>query len=591
VKWSLNKLLPTLATLSCFLYLLGRAAWVPISHDEAATYFHYISPGDFVPFIAHWDANNHFLNSALAFFFGKVFGNDLFWLRMPNVLAFLLYAYFGWKIFRALNQPLIRHLGFIALLSAWLPLEFFAQMRGYGLSLGLLMASLYYLICFLKDAKTQQLSLTFLFLILASLANASLNNTYLLVLGIIFLCLLSKSNQRSRHILVFILIGLIPYLFLALYAFELKNRGLLYYGSPENFLEITFGTISRYTFDYSAGPFLIFLVILAVSSSALLLLKRPLHSLDGGKVFAILVLGNAIGSILLNSLFGVNFPEDRTGIYYVPFFIFTLAFALNQMSLRYAFLRYGALAFISFPIVSLFHLNFREVRVWNTLPLSEEIYTTVAKLEASYSRPVIVEGYRLFMLSWGYHNEQQGGKLPPLIPRESSKQIGDFQVCFGDECDTYLKDYKRIWENSPGGVSLLQRFEPVEFSILEFVGDIRYDRYSGLYADLLRLKKGEVMNAMDALEIRALIDAHQHAPKIELVIAGKNNDDEIVYYDFFSIHWKRNTWRDDTLHLIRPVNLPEETAHMVCYLYNVKERPYDAHILEVKVLEVQGEFK
>jgi len=56
------------------IYLILRAVFIPLVHDEAATFFHYIHSFDFVPFIAHWDANNHILNSALASFFSGCLG-------------------------------------------------------------------------------------------------------------------------------------------------------------------------------------------------------------------------------------------------------------------------------------------------------------------------------------------------------------------------------------------------------------------------------------------------------------------------------------------------------------------------------------
>lgn len=46
-------------------YLWLRAIYVPLVHDEIATFYHYIQTGRFLPYLSHWDANNHFLNSAL----------------------------------------------------------------------------------------------------------------------------------------------------------------------------------------------------------------------------------------------------------------------------------------------------------------------------------------------------------------------------------------------------------------------------------------------------------------------------------------------------------------------------------------------
>ena len=55
-------------------YLILRAVYVPMAHDEIATFHYYVQTADFMPFIAHWDMNNHFVNSALTTLFYSAFG-------------------------------------------------------------------------------------------------------------------------------------------------------------------------------------------------------------------------------------------------------------------------------------------------------------------------------------------------------------------------------------------------------------------------------------------------------------------------------------------------------------------------------------
>jgi hypothetical protein len=75
------------------VYIMVRAALVPITYDEAATFFHYVHHGKFLPGDAHWDANNHILNSALTIVSNRFFGDGEFALRLPNVLAGLLFLF------------------------------------------------------------------------------------------------------------------------------------------------------------------------------------------------------------------------------------------------------------------------------------------------------------------------------------------------------------------------------------------------------------------------------------------------------------------------------------------------------------------
>jgi hypothetical protein len=76
------------AVSAVFLYVVLRAVHVPTFHDEAATFFHYVVTGEFLPSVALWDANNHLLNSALGGLAYRLFGPEPLFIRLPNVLAF-----------------------------------------------------------------------------------------------------------------------------------------------------------------------------------------------------------------------------------------------------------------------------------------------------------------------------------------------------------------------------------------------------------------------------------------------------------------------------------------------------------------------
>src|SRR6185312_6700744 len=81
-------------SLFVFIVVAVRAALVPFCHDETATFFYYIQTGDYLPYIAHGDANNHILNSFFSWICFRLFGSSPFALRLPNLvsLAILIIA-------------------------------------------------------------------------------------------------------------------------------------------------------------------------------------------------------------------------------------------------------------------------------------------------------------------------------------------------------------------------------------------------------------------------------------------------------------------------------------------------------------------
>ncbi|MCB9190727.1 MAG: hypothetical protein H6602_03610 [Flavobacteriales bacterium] len=194
----IERLLAALSVLLVFVYVVLRAIYVPTFHDEAATFFHYIVSENFLPFQAHWDANNHILNSALGFLCYKVLGPQQWWIRLPNVLSFLVYGYFAIRITQDLKNGLIRWGVLIAVLTAAFLLEFFSLARGYAMSIAFLMGVIHHGAQYLKSYQLKnQLALWF-WMWLAVAASLTLMNSYLIVLGLVFLSIILKRESLGK---------------------------------------------------------------------------------------------------------------------------------------------------------------------------------------------------------------------------------------------------------------------------------------------------------------------------------------------------------------------------------------------------------
>ncbi|MBL7933862.1 MAG: hypothetical protein JNL60_18305, partial [Bacteroidia bacterium] len=76
-----------------FIAVVLRCILVPFSHDEVATFYYYIQPENFLPFLSHPDANGHFLMSATAWICFKLFGSSPLSLRIPCIVAFVVLCY------------------------------------------------------------------------------------------------------------------------------------------------------------------------------------------------------------------------------------------------------------------------------------------------------------------------------------------------------------------------------------------------------------------------------------------------------------------------------------------------------------------
>jgi hypothetical protein len=139
----LRKSLSIIFALSC-LALLGystfRAYHLSFTHDESLTY-------SFVAGDPLWrgTANNHPLNTRLMTWMYRWLGQLEWHLRLPNVLAHVLYLTFGLLLLGGLRSLWTKALGFALFNLNPFLLDFFGLARGYGLALGLSMASLFFL--------------------------------------------------------------------------------------------------------------------------------------------------------------------------------------------------------------------------------------------------------------------------------------------------------------------------------------------------------------------------------------------------------------------------------------------------------------
>ncbi len=69
----------------------------------------------------------------------KVFGDSEFALRLPNLLAFLLFALAIYRLAGRLKSTLLKILLVLGLLAPMYILDFFAMARGFGLSFAFLL--------------------------------------------------------------------------------------------------------------------------------------------------------------------------------------------------------------------------------------------------------------------------------------------------------------------------------------------------------------------------------------------------------------------------------------------------------------------
>ncbi len=349
------RLLLLFPALLIFSYTVYRAAVMSFTWDESFTYLQFVLTNIVMPdTYGTMSANNHLLNSLLMQWCVSIFGSSDFILRLPNLAAHLLFLGYSAALVRNFENKALVITSFLIINLQPYMLDFFSLARGYGLSLGLMMASIYYLHG-LQNRKKQLLyaAISVLFAALAVLANMVLLNYLLILLFVLVLFFLHQaatSNQTikqklgfiTKHLLTPMLLTGLLLLFVMPIAFKLKDAGALFFGANANFWKSTIVTIVDkcfYELDYSnwfhraAKGFVIILIAAATMYACFRFLKRQVSP---GLLFLtsllLLIILCAVSTIVQHYLLGTLYLTDRTALFLLVLFNLLFVFFINELS-------------------------------------------------------------------------------------------------------------------------------------------------------------------------------------------------------------------------------------------------------------------
>jgi len=323
-----------------------------------------------VIFQSHPTANSHVFNTLLIKSLFSLGVNSLAAVRLPNVLSFILYVYWGYGISYRKLSPFVGLGCFALLMCNPFLLDFFSLARGYGLSLGFMMGALYFGSGFFESRSISNLAKA---LVLASLSVFSIFSMIYFWVGLaailILVCLLRKEwGDLKKSFLCSLLIGSVLVGCIAVPMARLRESGSLYYGGHNSFYSDTLVSLVRCGLcSLDINSFVYFSLNLCLGG---LLLIFVVSYFKGGTSNSLksVFLGVSVLSITLIILarhfVGVLYPINRVGLFLYPLFIFSLCFCLNDFS-RYMRTCILSLVLISFIINFIANGNFYRTVLWS----------------------------------------------------------------------------------------------------------------------------------------------------------------------------------------------------------------------------------
>ena len=573
-----------------FFYLVLRAVYVLPLHDEVATFFHYIEVGDIWSDTAVLDANNHLLNSYLSRFSYMLFGENFFFLRLPNILAFFIYFWSVVHLLKGLNHRLNYLIALVALNTVPFVFEYFALTRGYGLGLAFFTLSIALLFRWIKSQKSGVLFFCLMAGWLSVFANLIFINSFvLLVFSIAIFFFVHRSNftlkKYTFQIGSILFAGLLTYP-LVQFGLKLKNSGALYYGSLDGFWEVTGKSLSSLVF-FTDSPVMKWIVIAALliilTETVVRLLEIKwwdfLHK--HSTIIVYFLFGNLVITWILAKVFEVNYPEDRAGIYYVVLFLVAAIYTIDKIKWKYS-----GVPFLFFPITFLYVMNFSKTVVTPDQILSRDFYK---EIRTHVNPSSSVQMYTTQHLAWAYYERSQANKIFVLNQREPST-VHDVAVTRKPFYNPEIHaQYASISKDSLTQNHLLLQKEPFIREEL-FKKDVSVPWNADEFSELLIFdptKSEAIENYL--FNLKSTIEIDSIYKDITVVFAGLNKAGEQVHYSSFPLRWyfgSRNLAFDFEIN--HPISFTEEDLDSVkVYLWNPQHRSVHLGEAEMRVFRLQ----
>lgn len=555
-----------------FAYIAARAVRVPVTHDEAMTFFMYVETGDFLPFRAHWDAGNHLLSTALGWSGYSAFGLHAWALRLPSVLAFVLYAGYAWRWGLALRQPLIRWCFWAALLLMPFLLDFFALFRGYGLALAFWLMAVHELCALLERRSTARLLRTLGAMACAGFSSLSLLTPWAALLAITATVILYRP-LRGKSLAVqlggWVLLGAAPFLFATAYVHELSLRGALYYG-VDGLLSGTLPSLLKMLLG-STGSWAV-AGILAALGITTLCAAQAVRARDrslGAWALVVatgLLVAEVAARILLFHWQGTPFPEDRTALHWVPLFLLLFAFSADRLSPRMPHVKWAALLLLVFPLRTLATADLSTTLYWPEQAIPDRIFEAAHRLQRAAPRPLTIGAYHQMPACWGFGMRQRGLRLN-AVDATAFPHGGDDLLITDPRTDSVPAGYHLVAVGRSGHVALHERERiPALTLLLDSVlpplhGDAEF-------RELWHPSVGSVIGSSFLVQLELAIRPEKKPMTGDLAVvtdapgAGQHNGHALIQF-------MRDPARGDSVLTVRRIpRIPADATRTVVFLWN-----------------------
>lgn len=471
--------------LPALLYISYRAVNLSFVHDESLSFFTANGAPDFAQ-----APNNHLLNTFLMKVFGSLFGNSEFALRLPNIIAFFFYCVSGLVIIKSLKNNKLSVFYFIILVVNSLMFEFFGLARGYGLAMGMLMVSFYFL--FKLNDKSLSLKLFTIFLVLSLLfsqlalyANFNALNVHLAILPVlafsVFQFVDRKINTKNRKSLYFVFLSLFVVDLAALIPAVIRLKfmqginELAVFGDHNGLMQTTIKSLIT-SFYFHQQDFPITFAILQWGAVSIFILgciwfMRNIYRKNFNnftRIFSVFCFF-LLAPVLQEVFFKIPYPFSRTAILYFPVFSLVFIFLFSELfsAAKNILLKVSLIVMLAgvsaFVVYSAYvKRNFTNTSEWFYDKYDKEMLNMIAGDRLSCKNPdsVTISNYWTFTPVINFYRVTRNYSwLKPVIKEDYKK--AEYYICYSYDVAKIPADSLLLMAKYDDiGVSLYKELKP-----------------------------------------------------------------------------------------------------------------------------------
>jgi|FLOH01.1.fsa_nt_gi hypothetical protein len=583
-------------------YLIIRAYYVPITFDEAATFFHFVHRGDMWFFDALPDANNHLVNSLLTYLSYHLFGVSKLALRLPNLISAIIFLYFLFRISLFLKNITLRWVFIISLMFSHYFVEFFAVSRGYGLSMAFLFGVLYHLIKFSETTATRHILFVSLFLLLAEFSNLSILVLSTAIIGYQIIFIIINKNITTRPKIfqtsIITVLQVLPLIFAGAYMFFLKEKGSLYYGDSSGFWSLTVVSLIKMLTGSNLIVMSISIIVLTafviISNGYILANSKFRNVFQPYFTFTFLLITSILGILLLASFFGVNDPEDRVAMYFIPLFFGAIIISADKLIEVTKKWGYGlvVIPLLFFPVHFFYVMNLQYVNGYKTEVIPERFYEVVINDKDNQGEfPATIGGYRMRMFCWTYLNFVNGGSQNLIDYQDYPEVQSDYQIVDINENPEWLDYYDVIDTEEVLGRSLLKRKKKNELELISSADlNAKADPSKREYFDLYNCDTDTLIG--ESLLINIDIDIHSDKTPFHawVILHINDNDNNTIQYKYIPLDWLQTNWDKGGRHFKHTFltgKISPNSNSIKIYIWNIDKVTYTLNSSEIELYYIE----